>query len=204
MKNMIKDALILCAITLVAGLLLGGVYEMTFDARAEQAEKTKNEAFSKVFSEASDFEELNIDDMSKYYDVLKTYDITEKNVVIDGIAKAFNDKKELVGFVVSVTSKEGFGGDISFTVGVKMDGTINGVSILSISETAGLGMNATNDSFLDQYKVSGEGLYIVNKEDGVDGIKVDALTGATITSKAMTKGVNAAIIVAREFIKEVE
>lgn len=204
MKDMIKNALILCTITLIAGLLLGGVYEMTLEPRTEQAEKKKNEAYAKVLNDASSFEEKDTDDFSKYYNILNEYDITKKNVVIDGIAMGYDNNKELVGFVVSVTSKEGFGGDISFTVGVKMDGTVSGVSILSISETAGLGMNATQDEFLNQYLISGDGLFVVNKEDGADGINIDALTGATITSKAMTKGVNSAIIVARELIKEVE
>lgn len=204
MAKMIKDALILCVITLVAGVLLGGVYELTLDARNEQAEKTKNAAYAKVFESADTFEESDIDDFSKYYDVLKEYDITEKNVVVDSIAKALDGDKNVIGVVVSVRSKEGFGGEISFTVGVTKDGNVSGVSILSISETAGLGMNATKDEFLNQYKQTGEGQFIVNKEDGVDGMRIDALSGATITSKAMTKGVNTAVITAKEFMKEVK
>lgn len=204
MAKMIKDALILCVITLVAGVLLGGVYELTLDARNEQAEKTKNAAYAKVFESADTFEESDIDDFSKYYDVLKEYDITEKNVVVDSIAKALDGDKNVMGVVVSVRSKEGFGGEISFTVGVTKDGNVSGVSILSISETAGLGMNATKDEFLNQYKQTGEGQFIVNKEDGVDGMRIDALSGATITSKAMTKGVNTAVITAKEFMKEVK
>lgn len=194
-KETIKNALILCAITLVAGFLLGGVYEITKEPRAKQQEITKTNAYKEVIKEGASFEELSVDN-EEIYELLKAYDLTEKAVLIDGCVKALDKDGNVIGYIVSSTSKEGYGGNISISVGFDMNGKVTGVSILSISETAGLGMEAKNDSFLNQYKAEGneEKIYIVNKSDSEEGINIDALSGATITTNAVTKAVNAAKI----------
>lgn len=95
-----------------------------------------------------------------------------------------------VGYVFS-TSAKGYGGDIDVMVGVKADGTVAGVNVLSISETAGLGMNAKNESFLQQFiGKSGE---IGVQKNGSSDTEIQALTGATITSRAMASAVNQAL-----------
>lgn len=194
MNKSIKDALILCLITLVAGLLLGGVFELTKTARLEQQIKTQNNAYKTVSPNATSFDEITLNTGS-ISEVLSANDISEKSVVVNGAVYAKNGD-EIVGYIVNVTSKEGFGGDIAFSVGVDLNGKVTGISILSISETAGLGMNAKNEDYLNQYMVDRNGLYIVNKDDKAEGTNIDAISGATITSKAVTKGVNAAILVA--------
>lgn len=203
MNKTIKNALILMAITLVAGILLGGVYELTKDAREKQQIKNQNEAYKTVFSTADSFKTFDYD-VEKANKELEKNKINSKNVVINGVVTAITKDGNTLGYVVNVTSKEGFGGEISFSVGIDLNGKISGVSILSISETAGLGMNATNESFLSQYKVDRTGLFVVNKADNQDGTNIDALTGATITSKAVTKGVNAAVIVATTILENMQ
>ena len=96
------------------------------------------------------------------------------------------------GYVVEVTPS-GFGGTIDMVVGVGTDGTVTGVSIISMSETSGLGANASKESFRSQF-VGKSGELAVSK----DGGEIDALTGATITSRAVTSGVNTALVVASE------
>jgi electron transport complex protein RnfG len=96
------------------------------------------------------------------------------------------------GYVVEVTPS-GFGGTIDMVVGVGQDGTVTGVSIISMSETSGLGANASKDSFRSQY-VGKSGTLAVSK----DGGDIDALTGATITSRAVTTGVNSALAAVAE------
>jgi electron transport complex protein RnfG len=98
------------------------------------------------------------------------------------------------GYVVEVTPS-GFGGTIDMVVGIGTDGTVTGVSIISMSETSGLGANASKDSFRSQY-VGKSGELAVSK----DGGEIDALTGATITSRAVTSGVNTALRVADELM----
>lgn len=203
MNKTIKNALILMTITLIAGLLLGGVYEITKDPRKRQQEKHQNEAYKAVFSQAVSFETYDYNKEQVEKDLNKN-SITSKNVIIDGVVSAKSKDGKIIGYVVNVTSKEGFGGDITFSVGIDLSGKINGVSILSISETAGLGMNATNESFLSQYKAERDGLFVVNKADNQAGTNIDALSGATITSKAVTKGVNAAVIVVSTISKNTQ
>ena len=98
------------------------------------------------------------------------------------------------GFVVEVTPS-GFGGAIDMVVGVSTDGTVTGVAIVDMAETSGLGANADKESYRSQY-VGLSGELAVNK----DGGEIDALTGATITSRAVTEGVNTALRVAAELM----
>ena len=91
------------------------------------------------------------------------------------------------GYVVQV-APSGFGGNLDIMVGVGTDGTCTGVSIISHSETSGLGANATKPAFRDQF-VGKSGTVAVEK----DGGDIVALTGATITSRAVSEGVTAAL-----------
>ena len=90
------------------------------------------------------------------------------------------------GYVVQV-APSGFSGVLDVMVGVNADGTCSGVSIISHSETSGLGANATKEDFRNQFV--GKSNVAVTK----DGGEIAALTGATITSRAVCDGVNAAI-----------
>ena len=97
---------------------------------------------------------------------------------------------DTIGYVFK-TSAKGYGGDIDLMVGIDTSGKVTGVSILSISETAGLGMNAKNESFINQY-IGKSGTIGVSK-NGTSDTEIQALTGATITSKAVTSAVNTAL-----------
>lgn len=96
-------------------------------------------------------------------------------------------------YVIEVTPS-GFGGVIDMVVGID-NGTVTGVSIISMTETSGLGDNASKADFRDQFAGS-TGELAVNKDGGT----IDALTGATITSRAVTDGVNAALRAAAELM----
>ena len=93
--------------------------------------------------------------------------------------------KDPVGYVLHVVTA-GYVGDISMLVAVRNDGTVMGLTVRDMSETVGLGAQALTDyRFLCQFlNTSGEAEV---------GKTVDALTGATVTSKAVTRGVNAAV-----------
>lgn len=206
MKNLLKDALILFIITLVAGVALGFVYEITKDARAEQAEIKKNNAYKAVFEDYEGFNDVDFSNVT--FDELDISSITnlddklseagyEKNVaIINGVAQLVSGNNTY-GYVVTVTSKEGYGGDIQFTVGFDMDGKVTGISMLSISETAGLGMKAKEKDFLNKYVGKAGGNFVVNKDNASGATnEIDAISGATVTTRAVTKGVNAAYVVA--------
>lgn len=180
-----RNTLILTIITLVSGLALGLVYEITKDPIAKAQEDAKKAAWQEVFPETdlNAFEALDVD--AEIADqAIKSAGV---NATIDEVCKAGED-----GYVVTTTDKEGYGGDIQVTVGITADGTVNGISILSISETAGLGMKAAEPAFYEQYEGKQTESFYVSK-DGGSGEPIDALSGATITSRAMTGAVNAAL-----------
>ena len=185
MNKIIKKTVILTLITLIAGICLGAVYEITKEPIAQAQDAAKKEAWQQVFpdADANDFELIDVDQ--------KAADKAIKDLGV----KATIDEVCTVGeegYVVTVTDKEGYGGDIKITVGITADGTINGISILSITETAGLGMRATEPAFYEQYQGKQAEKFVVSK-DGGDGEPIDALSGATITSRAVTGAVNAAL-----------
>lgn len=175
MNKIIKNTLILTAITLIAGTALGVVYEITKEPIAQAKAKETQEACMQVFPEADEFETVDMQ-------------------LPEGVDQVYNVKKDGkdAGYVITTTSKEGYGGNIQISVGIASDGTVNGISILSISETAGLGMNATKPEFYEQYAGKQTDHFYVSK-DGGDGEPIDALSGATITSRAVTGAVNTAL-----------
>lgn len=185
MSKIVKNTMILTAITLIAGLLLGVVYEVTKAPIATANEKAKKEAWQAVFPDAdlNDFEAIDVDEKIS----TSVADSLGEKVAVDEVCSVGDE-----GYVITVTDSEGYGGDIQVTVGITSDGTVNGVSILSISETAGLGMKAKEPSFYEQYEGVQTSQFYVSK-DGGDGEAIDAISGATITSRAMTGAVNEAL-----------
>ncbi len=135
MNKIIKNTIILTIITLVAGIGLGLVYEITKEPIAQTQEAAKKKAWQEVFPEAdiNSFEAVKVDEKAAKQ-VISELGIKGS---IDEVCKVGED-----GYVITTTDKEGYGGDIQITVGITADGTVNGVSILSINETAGLGMRA--------------------------------------------------------------
>ncbi|MCP1109298.1 RnfABCDGE type electron transport complex subunit G [Ohessyouella blattaphilus] len=186
--KMMKNTIILTLITVIAGAALGLVYEITKEPIAIATENAKKAAWQEVFPEAAaaDFEVLSVDKAGE--DAVKE---ALPDITVNEVCKA-GDK----GYVVTTTSKAGYGGDIKVTVGVTTEGTVSGVSFLEISETAGLGMKAKEESFYGQYIGKGAEGFAVSK-DGGSGEPIDAISGATITSRAVTEAVNAALVYAQ-------
>lgn len=181
MKSMIKDAVILFVITLVAGLLLGGVYEITKAPIANQKALKKTQAFQEVFADASNFETL--DEMTGKGNA---------DATINEVAEAKDANGNSLGYVMDITTHGGYGGDIQFTLGIQNDGTINGISILSIAETPGLGMKA-EEVIKPQFAGKVSKGFWVTKTGAATADEIDAIGGATVTSNAMVNGVNAGI-----------
>ena len=190
MNKIVKNTLILTAITVVAGLLLGVVYGVTKDPIAKAQEEAKQEAFRSVLSDAETFESDTEFDADAASALLKENGYTSDD--ISEVAEGKAASGETVGYVVNVTSHEGYGGDIDISVGIREDGTVTGIEMLSISETAGLGMRAKEPSFYNQFAGQQAEKFYVSK-DGGDGQPIDALSGATITSRAVTGAVNTAL-----------
>ena len=168
-KRGLRLGLSLFTITAVAALILALVNAVTADTIAERAAAQRQAAMISVSPGATVFSELYSEDDT-----------------VDGITGAYNGTT-FVGYCVEV-SPNGFGGAISLMVGVDAGGSVTGVVILDHSETPGLGARADSSEFLSQY-IGKSGAVTVN--DG--GNAINAISGATITSKAVTSGVNTAL-----------
>ena len=194
MKNkIIKDALALTLITLVAGVALGGVYEITKDPIARQEAQAKAEAYEQVFTDAAAFEEVKMDDtlIQTIRDQLDQEGYKAQS--IEEVMRAEDQSGETLGYAFTVVTSEGYGGDIRFSMGVQNDGTLNGISILSIGETAGLGMNADTPAFKDQFVGKQVEQLQYTKNGATQDDEINAISGATVTTNAMTNGVNAGL-----------
>ena len=155
-------------ISAICAVLLGLVNNITAGPIAAANEAATNAAMQAVLP-ADSYEQV---------------EYTGGNALVTAVYKAGD-----AGYVVQV-APSGFGGNLDVMVGVGADGTCTGVSIISHAETSGLGANATKEDFRSQFV--GKSDVAVTK----DGGDINALTGATITSRAVCDGVNAAIAAA--------
>ncbi len=172
LKEFVVPTITLFVICLVATLLLGVTNNVTAPIIEELAIETEIKSRQIVFADAANFGEANI--------------------LEDGtsVVAALDESGNTIGYVVVNTAK-GYGGDISVMTGVDLEGKVTGVNILSHAETAGLGAKAAEQSFRDKFVGLVSGIAVSKDRPGENSI--DAITGATITSRAVTEAVNAAI-----------
>lgn len=187
-KTMFKNALVLFVITLVAGVSLGFVYQVTKEPIAYQEELAQIKANQAVFPDAANFEDVEIDE-SKAASILSGADYGK--ISITSVKKAVDGSGNGLGYVVQVSSG-GYGDKIVFTVGITNDSQVNGISLISINETPGLGMNAEK-IIVPQFNGKPAAKFSVTKNAAANDSEIEAISGATITSKAITYGVNAAV-----------
>lgn len=169
-RYILRLTLTLLLITAVTAALLGLVNELTEDKIDTLTREKAEKAMQEVLP-AEQYEELPAE--------------------ADGITAVY--RADGIGYVLRV-STNGFGGAIDMMVGVDTNGTVTGISIISHSETASLGANCTREDFRSQF-VGASGEVAVTK----DGGQIEALTGATVTSRAVSDGVNLAL----RYVKEV-
>lgn len=168
--GMAQLVIILFAISAITALLLGLVNMITTPAILANA-KAKNEKAMADVLPADGYEQVEyVGDDANVKAVYKAGD---------------------AGYVVQVECPGSFGGGLEAMVGVDAEGTVTGVEIVKTAETSGLGANAGKPAFKDQFKGL-TGTAAVAK----DGGSVDAITGATITSRAVCNGVNSAVAAA--------
>lgn len=196
--TMIKDAIILCVITLVLGAVLAGVYALTKDTIDGKLVEANNKACEAVVADGDKVSDADEAAVKQAEDYLKKHDLFNqevkdeessliKHVEISEVHPTANG-----GYVYLATAKKGYGGDIGFALGVDSVGAITGISITSQAETAGLGANCMDatwqKSFAGKIAPSNPSDAMYNKNGETDS-QVQALSGATVTSKAITNAV---------------
>ena len=168
--EIIRVGLILFAITAIAAFVLAGVNKATAPVIQEQQEQKMQEAMKKVLPDATEFEK-------------KEQELPQETCVTEIYGSD-------AGFVV-MASPKGYGGEISMVVGIDNNLTVTGISIISQGETAGLGAKCVDEEWQKQFVGKTENIEV--SKNGSKGNQIDAISSATITSKAVTSGVNDSI-----------
>lgn len=197
-STLIRDAIALFLITLISGLALSYVYELTKTPIAEQAVIKQEKANKAVFAVADSFKKDEALTQKAMSTDLATINADYKGISLGEISQALDASGNIIGYDVTVTTKQSYKDFITLVFGYSLDGSIKGIQIMTISETAGLGMNATKPEFLNQYLDKKVESFVVTKTGSTADNQIDAISGATITSKAVTNAVNAGI----SFIKD--
>ena len=192
MREILKLAGNLFTITAVAAILLGLTNMATADTIEQQLIQENIDARVAVLPIATDFQEIENPEIesaiqSDFQDIEEIYEGIKDN--------------EVVGYTFK-TVPNGYSGEIVMNVGISIDYELSGVKVVSHSETPGLGANAAEDYFQNQYK--GKPIDIpfeVVKTTPDNENEIEAITGATVTANAVTNGVNLAIDLYYEYIE---
>lgn len=178
-------------ITCIAGVALAYVHQITEEPIAMANQQAKEDAYREVFEMAESFETAENFDADEAAELLTE---ASYNADIDEVVVAKDEEGNDLGYVLIVTSHEGYGGDIQLAMGVTNDGMVNGISFLSLSETAGLGMEADTETFKAQFAGKTVESFTYTKTGAQTDAEIDALSGATITTNAVTNAVNAGLL----------
>lgn len=170
-----KVGAILFAITAIAALILAVVNSVTAPVIEANTIKTQNEAMRDVLPNTESFEKI------------------EYTNDADCVSEIYKGDEN--GYVAMV-KPYGYGGEVNIAVGIDNELKVTGIHIISQSETAGLGANCEKKEWQEQF--IGKTEHIEVKKGNAEGNQIDAISSATITSKAVTKGVNEALSAVKE------
>ncbi len=197
-NTLVHDTICLTVITLVAGVLLGGVYTLTKKPIEKQDEIKKQQAYEAVFAGASFEEDAGIDSKREAFNEqidagkISAGGSTLSDVTLSEVLRAKKDGED-AGYVVTCSGK-GYGGQVTIALGIDSEGTIQGIQITDCAdETPGLGQNSQNKDWNSQFIGMNKEQDIQVVKDGTGSVQngsIDAISGATITSKAVTAAIN--------------
>lgn len=183
MREIVKLGLILFIITAIAAALLGFANEVTSEIIAQVQEQESNKARQEVLPSAVNFVPLEESEFNE---------IASENNKVNEVYIGKDASDGLIGYTIK-SIESGYGGDIEIITGISVEGQITGMKVVRHSETPGLGANSTKPEFQNQFlgKSSKSNISVV-KSSPKDS-EIQAISGATITSKAVSNGVNTAI-----------
>lgn len=199
-SNMFLDAVILCLITLILGAVLAGVYMVTKQPIDDAQKKTNNEACAVVVVQDDKVQDNDAEAVSGAAAYLKGHDLANTEIKEGDGGDLLSEYVEIEevhpteqgGKVYLASALKGYGGKISFALGVDAEGAVTGIEITSQSETAGLGANCESDDFKGRFpgvKAPGTASAEMYNKNETNETQVQALSGATVTSRAITRAV---------------
>lgn len=185
MKKNITPVIVLFVICFAVTALVACANSLTKDKIEENEETKAKETMVALIAEATEFKEISTSAAESY--------------------EAVNASGETVGYVFVTVGKGGYGGDITVMTALDAKGVVTGLEITADEETQGLGKNAHSENYRNQYvgKVVDEYKVVKNGEASSDD-EIEALSGATKTSNAVTNAVNLAKAAFNEINGEAE
>lgn len=183
-STLLKDAVALFLITLISGLALSSVNEITKAPREQQTREKAEKAYSELFADAS-FAELDgaADNVRP-----EEIDASFSKVSIDKVVRASDTSGNIMGYIVQVTTKEGYKPPMTLVIGYTKDQRLTGLKYIKFNENKNVG--TVQGTFTEQFVGATAERFSF---DGKEGVKVDAVSGSTMSSKAILNAVNAGI-----------
>lgn len=192
--DIIKSSVILLLITSIAAAMLAFVNGKTAPLIEKNTKEKQAQSLMAVASDAVEMQEAEITDVME--ETASKY-----SAELNSIYKSVNSIGELAGYCAVVTVN-GYDSGLQMAVGVDYDGKVSGVEIIASNETPGLGQNASKPEFKEQFKGKQPEIEVV-KSDASDN-QINALSGATITSNAVVRGVNTVLEISNTLLEEVK
>ena len=180
MKKHIAPVIALFSICAAVTALVACANFLTEDTIASNAEKAAQESMRTLISDASEFQAITADANEAY--------------------EAKDTNGNVIGYIFVTVSNKGYGGEMSVMTALDTDGIVMGIEIIADEETQGLGKNAHNKSFLDQYIGKDTDEYTVVKGEKTSDSEITAITGATKTTDAVTEAVNVAKVSLKKYL----
>lgn len=192
-SNIVINTIVLVAVTFVAILALAVVNQITLEPIAQADLNQQAEAYKVVYQDASEFAQIDgVEAMLEDATSLLEENGFKGCTVIDALAVK-GSSGDTEGYIIAATSPNGYGGEIQVAIGIK-DDKLTGFTAIKNNETAGLGSKCTEPEFTNQFKDKAAAVLSYTKAGASSDTEIDAISGATITTNAVTEACNAAII----------
>ena len=187
-SNAAKNIIVLFVVALVSVAILAVLNQITLDPIAKAEADAKAAVYKAVYSDAAEVAEP--EELQKRVD---EYVPNEKGIKINAALEAKDKSGNQIGYVIDATSPNGYGGDVQIAIGITNEGEVTAFKVISASETPGLGAKAFDDEFASQFSgLKADGLSFSKTGANRDNNEIDAISGATITTTAVTEAVNEA------------
>ncbi len=183
-----KNIIVLFVIALISVSILAVLNQITMEPIAKAEEEARAEIYRSVYSDAAEFEEL-----LGFTGESSSYAPADDSITINAVLAAKDKSGSILGYVIDATSANGYGGDVQIAVGISNEGALTAFSVISASETPGLGARASEDEFASQFAGMPAEEIVFTKTGKSAPNEIDAISGATITTTAVTTAVNEAI-----------
>ena len=188
-----KPVIALTLIALISGVALSGVYSMTRKTIEQHEEAAKAAAYVAVVPGAASFENVEAADAAIQALDGGVYGTKFGKAYINEAFTAKDADGNTVGYALSVTSGDGYDGNITLSLGLDPQGKVLGIAFTELNETPGMGMLAKEPSFVNQFLDKAVSQFVHNKGGASGDNAIDAISGASTTSGAVVNAVNAGL-----------